>query len=178
MWKSILFLTSWREKSQLTMTTAIIIIIIIMRLWRASPSGSVLGPVAGYCEHDIKLSGGKICYFLVKKSPGFQGTRKIFSSPKSSDRLWDPRSLWNWYLLTYSRSWALLEEPLIVQPLKNFPAFHGTQRFNTVFTRALHWYRSWAISIQFTPSHPYLSKIHFNIVRPPTSIKLVSIFFL
>jgi hypothetical protein len=28
------------------------------------------------------------------------------------------------YLLTYLRSWALLEEPLIVQPLKNFSAFY------------------------------------------------------
>jgi hypothetical protein len=55
------------------------------------------------------------------------------------------------YLL---RSWALLEEPPIMQPLKNFQAFHGTQRFNIVFTRALHWSLSWAISIQSTPSHP------------------------
>jgi hypothetical protein len=41
-------------------------------------------------------------------------------------------------LLTYLRSWALLEEPPILQLLKNFPAFYGTRRFNTVFTRALH----------------------------------------
>jgi hypothetical protein len=27
------------------------------------------------------------------------------------------------YVLTYSRIWALLEEPLILQPLKNFPKF-------------------------------------------------------
>jgi hypothetical protein len=27
----------------------------------------------------------------------------------------------------------------IVQPLKKFPAFYGTRRFITVFTRALHW---------------------------------------
>jgi energy-coupling factor transporter transmembrane protein EcfT len=40
-----------------------------------------------------------------------------------------------------------------VQPLKNFPAFHGTRKFNTVFTKALHWSLSWAISIQSTPSH-------------------------
>jgi hypothetical protein len=58
------------------------------------------------------------------------------------------------YLLTYLRSWALLEEPLIGQPLKNFPAFHGTRRFNTVFTRSLQWSLSWAISIQSTPSNP------------------------
>jgi hypothetical protein len=29
--------------------------------------------------------------------------------------------------LTRSRSWALLEEPPVVQPFKNFPAFHGTR---------------------------------------------------
>jgi hypothetical protein len=66
------------------------------------------------------------------------------------------------FLLTYLRSWALLEEPLIGQPLKNFPAFHGTRKFNTLFTRALCWSLSWAISIQSTPSHP-------NSVHPPTS---------
>jgi hypothetical protein len=40
---------------------------------------------------------------------------------------------------THSWSWALLEEPPIVQLLKSFPAFYGTRRFITVFTRALHW---------------------------------------
>jgi hypothetical protein len=71
------------------------------------------------------------------------------------------------YLLPCSQSWALLEEPPIVWPLKNFPSFYGTRRFNTVLTRALHWSLSWAISIHSIPS--YLSKIHFNIVHPPTS---------
>jgi hypothetical protein len=71
------------------------------------------------------------------------------------------------YLLTYSRSWAFLEEPPIVQPLKKFPVSHGTRRFNTMFIRGLHWSLSWAISIHSIPS--YLSKIHFNIVHPRTS---------
>jgi hypothetical protein len=57
-------------------------------------------------------------------------------------------------LLTYFQSWALLEEPLIVQPLKNFPACNGSRRFYTVFTRTLHWSLSWAIWIQPTPCHP------------------------
>jgi hypothetical protein len=57
------------------------------------------------------------------------------------------------YLLTYLRSWAFLEELSIVQPLKNLPAFYGTRSFNSVFTRALHWSLSLAISIQSTPSH-------------------------
>jgi hypothetical protein len=40
-----------------------------------------------------------------------------------------------------------------VQLLKNFPAFYGTQRFVTVFTRALHWSLSWARSIHSVPPH-------------------------
>jgi hypothetical protein len=55
------------------------------------------------------------------------------------------------FLDTYLRNWALLEEPLIGQPLKNFPAFHGTRRCNTVFTRSLHCSLSWVLSIKFTP---------------------------
>jgi hypothetical protein len=72
------------------------------------------------------------------------------------------------HLLTLSRSWALLGKPPNVQPLKNFPAFYGTRRFITEYTRALHLSLSWARSIQFVPFHPF-SKIHFNIVHPPTS---------
>jgi hypothetical protein len=33
----------------------------------------------------------------------------------------------------------LLKKLPIVQPLKNFPAFYGTRKFITAFTRALHW---------------------------------------
>jgi hypothetical protein len=62
-------------------------------------------------------------------------------------------SAWN-FLSTYLLSWALLEKPPIVQLLKNFPVFYGSRRFITVFTRALHWSRSWARSIQSVPSHP------------------------
>jgi hypothetical protein len=56
--------------------------------------------------------------------------------------------------VTYLRSWAPLEKPPTVQPPKNLPAFYGTRRFITVFTRALHWFLSWARSTQSTPSHP------------------------
>jgi hypothetical protein len=56
--------------------------------------------------------------------------------------------------LTHSWSWDLLEKLPIVQLLKNFPAFYGTRRFITVFTRALYWSISWARSIQSIPSHP------------------------
>jgi hypothetical protein len=69
--------------------------------------------------------------------------------------------------LTHSWSWALLEKPPIVQPIKNFPAFYGTRRFNTVLTRAIQRSLSWARSIQSIPFIP--SKIHFNIFHPPTS---------
>jgi hypothetical protein len=66
-----------------------------------------------------------------------------------NERLWKSKISYLFtYLLTYLRSWALLEEPLIGQPLKNFPEFYGTRRFITVFTRALHWSLSWALSNQ------------------------------
>jgi hypothetical protein len=41
-----------------------------------------------------------------------------------------------------------------MQPLKNFPAFYGTRRYITAFTRALHWSLSWARSIQSIQSQP------------------------
>jgi hypothetical protein len=47
-------------------------------------------------------------------------------------------------------SWALLQRPLYVRPLDSFAAFHGTRRFNTEFTRALHLFLSWARPIQST----------------------------
>jgi hypothetical protein len=56
--------------------------------------------------------------------------------------------------ITYLLSWALLEKPPIVQLLKNFPAFYGTRRYITVFTRALHWSLSWTRSTQSIRSHP------------------------
>jgi hypothetical protein len=76
--------------------------------------------------------------------------------------------VYHWSPLTHhSWSWALLEKLPIVQLLKKFLAW--TQRFITVFTRALHWA---PILSQINPSHTipsYLSKIHFNIVHPPMS---------
>jgi hypothetical protein len=50
---------------------------------------------------------------------------------------------------SFITSSVLLENLTIVQPLKNFLEFYGTRRFNTVFTRAVHWSLSWAISTAF-----------------------------
>jgi hypothetical protein len=41
-----------------------------------------------------------------------------------------------------------------VQPLGSFPAFYGTRRFITDFTRAQHLYLSWARPIQSTTLNP------------------------
>jgi hypothetical protein len=67
-------------------------------------------------------------------------------------------------------SWALLEKPPVVQPLKNFPAFYGIQRFITVFTRALYWSLSWARSIQSIPPHPISLR---SILIVSTHLRLV-----
>jgi hypothetical protein len=53
--------------------------------------------------------------------------------------------LTNWLTLW---SWALLERPPVVQPLKNLPAFSGTRISITTFTRDLHFSLSWARPIQ------------------------------
>jgi hypothetical protein len=63
-------------------------------------------------------------------------------------------TLWILRLVGCIWSWALLERPLDVRPLDSFLAFHGTQSFNTEFTRALHLFLSWARPIQSTSCHP------------------------
>jgi hypothetical protein len=42
----------------------------------------------------------------------------------------------------------------VVSTLDRFPAFYGTRRFNTEFTRALHLSLSWSRPIQSTSPHP------------------------
>jgi hypothetical protein len=54
---------------------------------------------------------------------------------------------------TTTTSWSrgLLEKLTDSQLVKKFPAFYGTRRFITAFTRARHLSLSWASSIQFMP---------------------------
>jgi hypothetical protein len=73
------------------------------------------------------------------------------------------------YLLTYVRSWALPEKLPIVQPVWKFPV---TLRNPKVLHRVHKSPPLVPILSQFdpVPTIPsYLSKIHFNIVYPPTS---------
>jgi hypothetical protein len=58
----------------------------------------------------------------------------------------------------------------IVQPFKNFSAFYGTRRFITVYTRALHYSKSWARSIQSITSD-FISQRSILILS--THIRLV-----
>jgi hypothetical protein len=57
------------------------------------------------------------------------------------------------YLLTYPWS-RVLPEKLKRPELKKFPAFYGTRRFITAFTRACHLSLSWARLIQSMLPHP------------------------
>jgi len=57
--------------------------------------------------------------------------------------------------VTYPLHGAVLLEQLTgLQPVKKFPAFHGTRRFITAFTTASHLPLSWASSIQYISPHP------------------------
>jgi hypothetical protein len=58
-----------------------------------------------------------------------------------------------------------------------FTAFHGTQRFITVFTRALHWSISWARSIQSIPRYP-ISLRSILILSPYLRLRVPSGLFL
>jgi hypothetical protein len=75
-------------------------------------------------------------------------------------------------------SWALLERPPIVRQLNIFPAFYGTRRFNTEFTRALHLFLSWARPIQSTSPHPTSPRsililfTHLHLQLPTTLFQL------
>jgi len=64
---------------------------------------------------------------------------------------------------------VLLEKLIVTQLVNQFPAFHGTRRFITVFTRSCHRFLFWARYIQFTSSRHYLPKIRSNIVFPSMS---------
>jgi hypothetical protein len=57
------------------------------------------------------------------------------------------------YLLTLW-SWVPFERPQVLQPLGSFPAFNGTQRFITTFTRALHLYLPWPRLMPSTTPNP------------------------
>ena len=61
------------------------------------------------------------------------------------------------YLLTYLlTAWCrvLLEQLTGLQPVKKFPAFHGTPRFVTALTSVRHLSLSWASPIQSIYPHP------------------------
>ena len=75
------------------------------------------------------------------------------------------------YLLTYLLTpWCrvLLEKLTGLQPVKKFPAFHGTRRFITALTSVRQLSLSWAnpISVHIPTSH--LLEIHPNIIHPST----------
>jgi hypothetical protein len=75
-------------------------------------------------------------------------------------------------------SWVLLEKPPVAQLLKNFPIFNDTRRSRTVFTRVLHWYLSWASSIQSIPHHPIslrsITVSFATVTREPALCRLVT----
>jgi hypothetical protein len=49
---------------------------------------------------------------------------------------------------------SFLQTQIVLQLVNKFPAFYGTRRFITAFTRARHLSLSWARSIQSTPYQP------------------------
>jgi hypothetical protein len=76
----------------------------------------------------------------LKEEVGNTDMSSISSVIKSRKKIWGGGHGWgDEKNITHSWSCALLEKPLVVQLLKNFPVFYGNRRFITTFTRALHW---------------------------------------
>jgi hypothetical protein len=93
-----------------------------------------LFPSSGILEnrkHDVSETGSvSVLRWRGEKTPTQK--RRVFCSLeyRTMEKVPKPsNSVTSW-------SWALLEKPPIVQLLKIFPAFYGTRKFNTVFTRA------------------------------------------
>jgi hypothetical protein len=70
-------------------------------------------------------------------------------------------------------SWVHLETPQVVQIFKNFPTFHGTQRFITVFIRAHYSFLPWARLIQSMLPHRISLRL-FLILSSYLCLKLPS----
>jgi hypothetical protein len=64
-----------------------------------------------------------------------------------------------------------------VQPLGSFPAFYGTRKFITVFTRALHLYLSCARPIRSTTYviHIYIKHIDKYLSKFQISLVIISV---
>jgi hypothetical protein len=95
-----------------------------------------------------------------------EGSRKKYITNSSVRTLQQLLLLLLLLLLYYYR--ILLEKLTVTQLVDNMPAFYGSRRFITVFARACHWSLSWARWIQSTPSPPYFSEVHSDIILPST----------
>jgi hypothetical protein len=59
---------------------------------------------------------------------------------------------------------------VVAQPVKNFPAFHRTQRSINVFTRTRYWYLSWARCTQSIPLYFIYFVVLSNIILLSTLV--------
>jgi hypothetical protein len=108
-------------------------------------------------NHNSRWLSGKLLEFVVWLTKHF-----CYKECCTGKKLTDWPTLW---------SWALLESAPVVQPFDRVPAFNGTRRFVTAFTRALHLYLTWARPIQSTPPSPISTR---SILMLSTYLRLFS----
>jgi hypothetical protein len=117
-----------------------------------------------------KTSTGIIFYFMSVISPINEHRLLLIISSNGGEGCtdnWGTRIIQNIpYLLT---PWSRVLSEKLRRPelLKKFPAFYGTRKFITAFTRARHLSLSWASWFQSMPPSN-LSQVHFNIILPST----------
>jgi hypothetical protein len=94
-------------------------------------------------EETNKFSIKTVCGFRRNRST----TDQIFCIHQILEKKWE-------YNETVHQLFVYFKKAYDLQLLKIFPAYYGTLRFITVFTRDFHWFLSWARSTQYIPSHP------------------------
>jgi hypothetical protein len=99
------------------------------------------------------------------RSLDFSSSRNLSSCTMASNRNEYQES----YLFTYGAE-PFLRSCQFYSLSRTPQHFMEPEGSNTVFTRAIHWSLSWAMSIQSTPSHPIYLR---SILILPTHLRLV-----
>jgi hypothetical protein len=120
-----------------------------------------------FCRQQWLLYQIKIFFLLKHLSPTVRTVNSFTScSEMNQNRIFHipkkcKHNLTGWWLTFELLSYGWCNAQLV----KNFPAFHVTRRFITVFTRARHWEQYRDNWIQFTP---YYFNVYFNVILSPT----------
>jgi hypothetical protein len=95
--------------------------------------------ISSIVQYSKKLSASKVDLFHLRVRRWETSTVGFSNNINNTTDGQAPAQISTEEIIQHSPDIFLLEELPVVQLVKNFPAFYGTRRFNTVFTVDLHW---------------------------------------